>query len=60
MIQVIGGQDKLYALISALLEKHVYEYKIKKYNKTQNPQTAELPASQEPEEDLYRTAYRSL
>ncbi len=53
MIQVIGGQDKLYALISALLEKHVYEYKIKKYNKTQNPQTAEPPASQEPAKRTY-------
>lgn len=30
MIQIIGGQDKLYSLINALMEKHVYEYKIKR------------------------------
>lgn len=33
MIQIIGGTDKLDALINAMIEKSVYEYKIKKANR---------------------------
>ena len=36
MIQVIGGPDKLDALITAMIEKSVYEYKIKKANRNKN------------------------
>lgn len=41
MIQIIGGQEKLDALISAMMEKSVYEYKIKKSTKNT---TVEIPA----------------
>lgn len=42
MIQIIGGQDKLYALIDALLEKSVYEWKIRKYQHKSQPTATEV------------------
>lgn len=41
MIQIVGGQDKLYSLINALMEKYVYEYKLKRMSGESADQIAE-------------------
>ncbi len=59
MIQIIGGQEKLDSLISALLEKSVYEYKIKQSNSKKHVEI-KAPAQEEPAKKTYSTDPKSL
>lgn len=45
MIGIIGGQEQLDALIAAMIEKHVYEYKIRKHNKVPETVMVQSPTS---------------
>lgn len=47
LLEVIGGQEKLDAIISSMMEKHVYEYKVKKSNKALPQNNLQTPILEE-------------
>lgn len=57
LLEVIGGREKLDAIISSMMEKHVYEYKVK--NNLSQINTQSIPISEVKEEKPQRRVIKT-